>query len=723
VTPRAGSPISSISLISPIAAHAPLARKLATAAAVALLVTLPGCHMTTNTITYPPTPRVPVTDLVQGVAITDAYRWLEDAAAPAVTNWVAQQEALTRRVLDALPQQAWLTQRLERLWRYDDETVPMPVLDGPRLFFSRKNAVDEKWMYMTAAHTGAVPEVLLNPNTWDAHETLASTAPSPDGAYLVYGVARAGDEDAQLHVLRLADRVLLPDTFQGWRQDGVAWLHDNSGFFYSAKPRKGTVPAGAEHYWHTAWFHTLGTSAAQDQKVFWDDTTKEYWHGVSVSEDGRWLVFSRGLFNRTDVYVKPVGSTNAPVPVVTNIDARFSVTVINDRIYIKTNWQAPRERVMVADVAQPGIEHWRTFIPEGTDTLENVAFSAGKVFALYLHNACSLIRIFAPDGTFERELPLPGIGSANVWGFWSKPQVWVSFTSYTHLPTTYAYDVARAALTELHHTPIPFDMSPYTSTQVWYHAKDGTAVPLFLLGKRDAQADGSHAVLLTGYGGFNVSMQPYFSTMYGIWLEAGGMVAIPCLRGGGEFGEAWHRAGMRANKQNVFDDFIGAAEWLVRERWTTPRRLVISGGSNGGLLVGAAVVQRPDLFAGVMCAVPLLDMLRYHLFGIANIWNEEYGTAAQADQFAWLQRYSPYHHVTDGVRYPPVLLIASENDARVDPLHARKMAARLQAATRGGGPIVLLQRKAAGHGGAVTLSERIAQTSAEWAFLLDCAGL
>jgi len=705
-----------------------------------------GCYKTP--VTYPPTPRTPVTDVVHGVTITDEYRWLEDAAAPNVTNWVAQQEALTRRVLDALPQQAWLTQRLERLWRYDDETVPMPVLDGPRVFFSRKHAADEKWLFMTAAHTGAVPDILLNPNTWDVHETLDNTAPSPDGAYLVYGVARAGDEDAQLHVLRLADRALLPDTFQGWRQGGVAWLRDNSGFFYSAKPRKGTVPAGAEHYWHSAWFHKLGTPAEQDQKVFWDDTAKEYWHGVSVSEDGRWLVFLRGLFNRADVYVKPVGSTNAPVPVVTNIDARFSVTIVNDRMYIKTNWQAPRERVMVADLAQAGIEHWRTFIPECDDTLEDVQFIAGKVFAVYLHDAYSVIRIHRIDGTFERELPLPGIGAAGVGGYWSKPMVWVSFTSYTHVPSTYAYveplsaaiagkagaspveplsaalaGKTGATLVLLHRTPIALDMAPYTSTQVWYHSKDGTAVPLFLIGKRDARADGTHAVLLTGYGGFNVSMQPHFSSMYGLWLEAGGMVAIPCLRGGGEFGEDWHRAGMRQNKQNVFDDFIAAAEWLVREGWTTPRRLVISGGSNGGLLVGAAVVQRPDLFAGVMCSVPLLDMLRYHLFGLANIWSEEYGTAAQADQFAWLQRYSPYQRVTDGVRYPPILLIAGENDARVDALHARKMAARLQAATHGGGPILLLQQKASGHGGAVTLRERIVQTSAEWAFLLDCAGL
>jgi len=676
-----------------------------------------------NSSKHPPSPRVPVSAILHGETITDDYRWLEDGSAPAVTNWVAQQEEYARRHLDVLPQQAWLTQRLERVWRYDDESVPMPVLDGERVFFSRKHADDEKWIYMTAAHAGAEPEILLNPNTWQQHETLDSTAPSPDGAYLAYGVARAGDEDPRLRILRMDDRVVLDDTLQGWRQGGVSWLRDGSGFFYSSKPLKGSVPAGEEHYWHTAWFHTLGTAAEQDRKVFWHDGTKEFWHGVSVSEDGRWLLLYRGLFNRTDIFVQPVDRATPPVPVVTNIDARFSATIISNRIYIKTNWQAPREHVMAADVANPGSEHWRTFIPETDDTLADVQFIAGKIFARYLHDAYTMIRIHALDGTFERELPLPGIGTASVSGYWSRPQVWVSFSSYTHVPAVYSYDVKTAALTELRRTPIPLDLSPYESTQVWYHSHDGTPVPMFVLAKRGAARDGAHACLLTGYGGFNVSMQPRFSTLYGLWLEAGGMVAIPCLRGGGEFGEEWHQAGMRAHKQNVFDDFIAAAEWLVHERWTTPRRLVISGGSNGGLLVGAALVQRPDLFAGVMCAVPLLDMLRYHHFGLANIWNEEYGTAEDPGQFAWLRRYSPYHHVTDGVRYPPVLLIASANDARVDPLHARKMAARLQAASRGGGPILLLQRSAAGHGGAVTLSERIATTSTEWAFLLHCAGL
>jgi prolyl oligopeptidase len=516
-----------------------------------------GCYQ--PPVVYPPTPRMSVTDVVHGVTITDDFRWLEDGSAPAVTNWLAEQEALARRVLDALPQQHWLTQRLERLWRYDDETVPVPVLDGTRVFFSRKRANDEKSQYMTAAATGAPAVVLLDPNTWDTHETLDGATPSPDGAYVVYGVARAGDEDARLRVLRLADRTVLPDTFQGWRQGGVSWLRDCSGFFYAAKPLKDSVPAGEEHYWHAAWFHKLGATAAHDQKIFWDDTTKEYWHNVGVNEDGRWLILYRSLFNRTDVYIKPVGSTNAPVPVVTNMDARFSVSIVNDRIYIKTNWQAPRERVMVADVTQPGIAHWRTFIPERDDTLEDVQFVAGKVFAVYLHNACSLIRIHNIDGTFERELPLPGFGSAGVWGYWSKPTVWVSFTSYTQVPTTYAYDILQNTLTVLHRSKVPFDTAPYDSTQVWYHSKDGTAVPMFLLGTRGAKPDGSHAVLLTGYGGFNVSMQPGFSTIYGLWLEAGGMVAIPCLRGGGEFGEDWHRAGMRANKQNVFDDFIAAA--------------------------------------------------------------------------------------------------------------------------------------------------------------------
>lgn len=673
---------------------------------------------------YPLTPRSAVADTLHGTVIVDEYRWLEDGADPRVIAWTEGQNRLSRAQLDALPQRPYLVRRFNQLWRYDDESLPEEVVDGERLFYWTQARDAEKWVYCTRARLGAPEEVLLDPNTWGPEDQLAGAAPSRDGRRLAFGRARGGDENPVVRVMEVATRHVLPDSLQGRKQYVDAWLPDGSGFYYSANPATGTVPAGEEFYWHAVYFHRLGTPASADRKVFWDDRVKEHFHGIGISEDGRTEILYRSRFDFNELYLRPVGSDAPPTPLATGFDARYGALVIGERVFITTNADAPRSMVYVTDTAHPERAAWRVFLPEDPRAqLDYLTAVAGRLYAIYEDRALTVIRSYDLDGRYLHDVTLPGLGSAGISGLWSKPTCWVSFTSYTHPPTTYRYDPDADRLTVYREFPVQIDTTPFTTTQVEYPSRDGTSISMFLLHRQDVRRDGTNPVLLTGYGGFNASMRPSFSTSYITWLQAGGMIAIPNLRGGGEYGRDWHEAGKREQKQNVFDDFLAAGDWLIREGYTVPARLAIRGGSNGGLLVGAALAQRPELFRAVVCEVPLLDMVRYHKFGLANIWSEEYGNADDPAQFRYLHAYSPYHHVVDGTRYPAVLLTASENDARVDPLHARKMAARLQAADAGGGPILLQVHPASGHGGGTTLSTKIQQAADVWAFLMEALGM
>ncbi|HTY07856.1 MAG TPA: prolyl oligopeptidase family serine peptidase, partial [Candidatus Edwardsbacteria bacterium] len=541
--------------------------------------------------------------------------------------------------------------------------------------------------------------------------------------YLAFGRAAAGNESPRIRIMEVATKAILPDTLRGWRQHGGAWLPGNSGFFYSAYPLKGTVPAGEEYYWQAVYFHALGTPADSDRVVFSHPSVKEYYHDAAVSENGRWAVFQRGMFNKSEVFLRRLGGPDSLVPVAMGFDAEYGVDLLGDTLLIRTDKDAPRGMVYVTAADRPGRENWKVLIPQSEDKLENISGIDGLLYAAYLHNAHTVIKIFDLNGNYLRDLPLPGIGSGFIWGYWSKGPVWAYFTSFNYPGATFRYDPARNRLTLYQKPPIAIDPGKSSVEQVWFTSRDGTRVPMFLFQPRGTRRDGHNAVLLTGYGGFDVPETPFFSSFYQCWLEAGGMVAIPNLRGGGEFGKDWHEAGMRDRKQNVFDDFIAAAQWLVDSKYTSPGRLAISGASNGGLLTGAVTAQRPDLFRAAHIGVPLLDMVRFHKFGYANVWAEEYGSAEDSTQFRYLLKYSPYHNVKDGTKYPAVLLEASENDARVAPLHARKMAARLQAADTGGGPILYLLRRKSGHGGGTRLTEWIGQEADILSFLMRQVGL
>lgn len=675
-------------------------------------------------IVYPETPRIPVTDSYHGVDITDDYFWLEDAADPAVQKWTEEQEALTHSMIDNLPQKKFLVDRFNELWRYDDESVPEKALIGDRIFFWTKKKDQDKWVYNTKADENAEAVVLLDPNNWPEDETLGEVVFSRDGKYIAFGKAKGGDENPVFQVMEVETREILPDKLKGWRQGVSSWLPNNEGFLYSSQPLKGTVPEGEEEYWSSVYLHKLGTAAEEDEKIFWHDEVKEYWHYAHVTEDGKYMVFYRGKYYQYEVYFRELGSDGLLTAISSEMDAKYSVNFVEDKILIKTDKDAPLEQAYIADIAHPERENWKVFLPEHEkDKLSSVRPIAGHIYAAYKHNAYTKIYIYNLEGELLRELKLPAIGSASVSGYWSQPEVWVSFASFTYPTTTYKYDFGGDKLNVYKEFPVEIDVSNMTAEQVWYESKDGTPVSMFLIHRKDIKLDGSNPTYLNGYGGFNISMSPRFATTYVVWLEAGGMVAVANLRGGGEYGQEWHEAGMLEKKQNVFDDFIAAAEWLVNNNYTSVEKLAISGASNGGLLVGAVMVQRPELCKVVECGVPLLDMLKYHKYGYSNVWAEEYGSSDDPEGFSYIRAYSPYHNVVDGTDYPSILITGSENDARTDALHARKMTARLQAANPGGEPVLLLVRKSSGHHGGTTISIKIDQAAEEKAFIMDQLGM
>jgi prolyl oligopeptidase len=663
-------------------------------------------------------------DLIHGVEVADPYRWLEEADSERVVEWTAAENAAFAEATDALPQRQWLYDRFQHLWRYDDTSVPSPCLLSDRVVFWTKRADQDKWVLHIKDGPDGEGRVLIDPNTWEETETLAGFYPSPDCSLGAFGRARAGDENPVIKVMNLDTLDLLPVELDGWKQRGVSWLHDNSGFYYSSNPNEGEVPEGEEFYWHRVRRYDLDTG--NDTKVWSHPEIKELYHGVSVSEDGRWLLLYRTEFHKGEVWLQDLRAGTDPVPVVGWRDTDSSAVVVGDRIYITTDWHASNYRVMVASVDRPNRDDWQEFIPESEDRLMYLKPIAGKLYAVYQHKAATRIAVYDTRGRHLQDVELPTVGSAMVWGYWSKPEVWLSFSSFSFPTTVYTYDARANSLTLYKESPIDIDPSGIVVDQVRYPSKDGTEISMFLVHHQSAPQDGSVPYLLTGYGGFNISMTPRFSTTKAVWVEAGGGVAIPNLRGGGEYGKRWHEAGMLERKQNVFDDFIAAADWLVSNGYTSRDRLAISGGSNGGLLVSAAITQRPDLARAVLCEVPLTDMIRYHLFGLANIWAVEYGSAEDPEMFPHLLAYSPYHNLVEGTDYPAMLMVASENDARTDPAHARKFAAAARSADADKGeeePILYHLQGESGHGGGVTIDTQADQTARQFAFLMAQLGM
>jgi prolyl oligopeptidase len=509
------------------------------------------------------------------------------------------------------------------------------------------------------------------------------------------------------------------------RAASLAWLPDGRGFYYTRYPAPADVPSGEEHYHRAVYFHLLGTDPAADPLVL-KPAQKEHWPGVSLSPDGRWLLISVArTFDQTDLYLQDLVSGGELVAVARDLPASFDGEIAHGRLFMRTNLEAPTYRVYLVDPEHVERSAWREIVPPRDDAvLETVAVTRNRLALGYLERASSRLRLTDLEGALAQDVVLPTLGSLfGIGAEWDGNEVFYGFSSYTVPPTVYRIDLASGASSLWRRVEANVDPSRFEVRQVSYTSRDGTPVSMFLVHRRGIALGGDNPAYLTGYGGFNISMTPAFSRSLLLWLEHGGVVAIPNIRGGGEYGESWHQAGILGGKQNSFDDFIGAAEWLIREGYTRPDRLAAAGGSNGGLLVGAVLTQRPDLFRAVLVQVPLLDMLRYHRFLIARLWIPEYGSADDPDQFRWLRAYSPYHHVRDGVPYPAVLLATAESDTRVHPMHARKMTARLQAATSADRPVLLRLEARAGHGAGKPLFKIHEELTDSWTFVFSELGV
>lgn len=676
---------------------------------------------------YPPTRVDDVTEDFHGQVVADPYRWLEDGSNPEVQAWVEAQGAYTRATLDAHPGREALQAQYEALWQYPITTEA--EIAGDRLFWKRRDAgADQPVVYSgTFAQGPTGGTVFLDLNTLSEDGTVAMDwmQPSRDGVLVAYGLSEGGSERSTLYVRNALTGEKLPDVIPFTRASSIAWLPDNSGFYYSRLPEPGTVPEGEESFWRRIYFHALGSDPAEDPLVFGDSFDKETWVSVGVSHDYSTIFgFASTDWARNDLYMRPLtGPVDAPwTPLVVGEDGRTSAEVVGEHLILLSNVGAPRFRILKGLLADPLVAE--EIIPEGDGVIETFAVVDGLLAVQTLENAFHQLNIYDLNGALQRTIALPTLGTlSGLHAHPTEPLLICSFTSFTYAPAILQINARTGDVSVLSQLEIPLDWDRYAVAQEWATSKDGTQVPMFVVSLKDRPRDGSNPTILYGYGGFNNSLTPYFSRGALPWIEAGGIYVYANLRGGGEFGKEWHEAGRLERKQNVYDDFIACAEYLFAEEYTRPEKLAIAGGSNGGLLVGAVMVQRPDLCRAVICSVPLLDMLRYHRFLLGRLWIPEYGDPENPEHFPFLRAYSPYHNAVPGTDYPAVLFMSGDQDSRVDPLHARKMAALLQQDSASGLPVLLRVEFKAGHGQGSPLSKVIVELTDQYTFLATQLGV
>jgi len=667
----------------------------------------------------PETRREELVETIHGVEVADPYRWLEDQSSAETRAWIDEQNAYAARVLAEAPDPADIRARLAELYRVD--WVAPPIVRNDRYFVAKRGARQD----LTVLHVRPSPEgtdrVLVDPAALGPDRTLSVqfAAVSADGTLVGYAARHGGEDEIEVRFVDVDSGEHLEDVLPRGRYFGVSIDNDLSGVFYDRQTSEGP----------RVLHHVFGQDPQQDRVVFGRGYGPEKIIESRLSPNGRYLLISvshGAAAVKSELYFRDNWTGDQIHTIVNDVDAVFEAAIAGDSLFVLTNWEAPNRRVLVADLRYPAVDRWREIVPEGNGVIEGIATAGGKLLVESLVDVQPRIRVLDPDGRLSAEIEFPTLGAIAADPFsgsfvsasWEGDDAFYAFSSLATPAKVYRYRVSTGELSTWSEPEAPIDSAAFEVRRIAYTSADGTEVPMFLAHRRGLELSGDNPTFLTGYGGFNVSALPAFDRRAIVWMEMGGVWAMPSLRGGGEFGETWHRAGMLENKQNVFDDFIAAAEWLIEAGYTSPDKLAIGGGSNGGLLVGAALTQRPDLFAAVLCTYPLLDMVRYDRFLVAGYWVPEYGSSEDPVQFEYLAGYSPYHRVRSGTRYPAVMLVTGDGDTRVAPLHARKMTALLQAETGSAHPVVLRYDTEAGHSGGRPVSSIIDELTAELRFLL-----
>ena len=706
-----------------------VAALVATFGAGPALAQVQSCPGTGPALTYPVSKKVDQTDNYHGTVVADPYRWLEDANSPETKSWVEEQNKVTQAYLAQIPQREAIRQRLTQLWNYERYSVPSK--EGGRYFYSRNDGLQNQSVLYTMKSLSDTPRVLLDPNTLAADGTvaLAGAAVSPDGKLLAYGTAASGSDWNEWKVRDIETGKDLEDHIKWVKFSQTTWTKDGKGFFYSRydEPKEATKLADVNYY-QKLYYHQIGTPQSADILVYHRPDQKEWGFSGETTDDGRYLVITatKGTARKYRIFYKDLAKPDAKVvPLIDNFDAGYDfIDNVGSVFYFATDKNAPRQRIVAIDVNKPAESNWKEIVPEAAETLVSARMLNNQIVAQYLKDARSVVRVADLAGKPVREIALPGIGSVS--GFSGKrgdSETFYSFTGFTTPTTIYRLDMKTGKSSVFRQPKVDFDPNQYETRQQFYTSRDGTKVPMFIVSKKGLKLDGSNPTYLYGYGGFNISMTPAFSPANLAWMEMGGVYVIANLRGGGEYGEAWHEAGTKLKKQNVFDDFIGAAEWLVANKVTSPSKLAIGGGSNGGLLVGAAMTQRPELFGAAIPAVGVMDMLRFHKFTIGWAWTSDYGSSENPEEFKALIKYSPLHNLKPGTCYPATMVTTADHDDRVVPAHSFKFAAAAQAAQAGSAPILIRIDTKAGHGAGKPTTKQIEEVADRWGFLTKALGM
>ncbi len=682
-------------------------------------------------ITYPETKKGGQVDSFHGMKIADPYRWLEDLDSADTKAWVEAQNKLTFGYLEQVPERQKIKERLTKLWNF--ERFGVPAREGGRYFYTRNTGLQNQSVLYTVSSLEAEPRVLLDPNALSADGTvaLAGYDATDDGKLIYYGLAASGSDWVEFRVRDVETGKDLPDVVKWVKFSGASWTPDNKGFFYSRYDEpKDVSKLAAVNEWHKLYYHRLGTPQTEDALVYkTDDPAQKGWiFNGQVTEDGRYLIIwgypGAGADNR--IYYKDLTKPDAPVVKLLDDPGIAQYFLGNDGplFWFQTDRDAPRKRIIEIDIRNPDKKNWRTLVTEAKESIDTVSVVGDQFIVSYLKDAYTQVNVFDRNGRLVRKVEMPGIGTA--FGFTGKradKETFYAFSGYTTPTTIYRYDASTGRSTVFRQPKVDFNPADYETKQIFYTSKDGTRVPAFITHKKNIKLDGTNPTLLYGYGGFDVPITPGFSVARLVWLEMGGVYVDANIRGGSEYGKEWHEAGMKAKKQNVFDDFIAAAEWLIKNRYTSPQKLAVWGGSNGGLLVGAMLTQRPELFGAALPEVGGMDMLRFHKFTIGAAWIPEYGSPEDPSEFKTLYAYSPLHNLKPGTKYPATLITTADHDDRVWPGHSFKFAAAMQAAQAGDAPILIRIETKAGHGAGKPVSKTIEEYADKWAFLVRELGM